>query len=154
MTQIDPPILVLFRHLRRQCASGALHLFRPVVTDVVGADGDIGLHPGPHVIAQDLRDASDGGGSLGGLVDDLSHHHLALLRLPEHAAGDDDVLAQALGVRHHEADAALLVELADHGMGIALQHLNHRAFEAIAAIHAGDPYHGAIVVQHRAHLFK
>ena len=56
------------------------------------------------------------------------------LGLAQAVAGDDDLVGQALVVRHHEADAALLVEAPDHAVGLALQDLHHAALQAPAAV--------------------
>ena len=120
----------------------------------MGAQRDRDLHTGAHVIAEHLDDAPDGLGALGGLIGDLGDHDLPLLRTHEPIARDDHVVAQALVVRHHEADTALRVESADHAAGAALQHLHHRTLEPPAPIAAGDTRDDAVTMEQPAHLFR
>ena len=152
LAQIDPPGLGGLGHLGaqtrdlRQDRVGELH------RQVMGADGDVRLHAGGHVVAHHLGDATDGLGTLGGLVGDLGDDDLALLGGADAIAGDDDVVGQALVVRHHEADATLLVKAPHHGAGVAGQDLHHRALQPPAGIAADDPHHRPVVVEQGLHL--
>ena len=146
------PGLRRLRDLRGQPGDLRLHRLRPIHRQVVGADRDIGLHTGRHVIADHFHDPSDGLGALGRLIGDLGDHDLPLCGPLQAVAGNNDVVAQALVVRHHETDAALLVQAPDHIVGVALQYLDHGALEPAAAVAAADPDHDAVTVKQRPHL--
>ena len=118
----------------------------------MGADGDIGLHPRGHVVAQDLRHPADRRGALGRLIGDLRDHDLALGGTAQAIARDDDVMGEPLVVRHHEADPALLVEAADDAAGVALQGLRHGPLQATAPIATADPDHHPIAMEQSLHV--
>ena len=63
-----------------------------------------------------------------------------------------DVIWQTLVVRGDETHPVFAVETPDHGVGIALQHLDHVALTASATIQSGDPDHDPVTVKQGAHL--
>jgi hypothetical protein len=109
--------------------AGLLHVARPFVRQVVLAQRDLDLHAGIGIVAEDLDHAPDGLGVLGGLLDDLGDHDLALLRAAQALGRDEDVLVDALVLGDEEGDAVLDEEPPDDlGVG-ALEHLDDRALE-------------------------
>ena len=154
LAQVGPPRLGSLRDLLRQGRDLRQDIGRPIHRQVVGADGDIRLHPRGHVVAQDLDDAPDGLGPFGGLVGDLRHHDLPRLGLADQVAGDDDLVSQALVVGHHEPDAALLVEAPDHAVGLALQNFDDPSLQAPAPVPPCDPHHHAVAMEEAAHFLR
>ena len=152
LAQIHPPRLGRLGHLGAQPGDLRQHRLGELHRQVVGADGDIRLHARGHVVPHHFQNAADGLGALGGLVRDLGDHDLALLHLAQAVAGNDDVVGQALVVRHHEADPTLPIEAPHHRAGVARQDLHHRPFQPAPGITAGDAHHGPVVVEKGAHL--
>ena len=118
----------------------------------MAGDGDPYFHPRRHVFAQHLLDPAQRPGSPTGLFDQFDDDDLPGLSIAATVGRHDDVLIDALVVGNDEAGAALLAKPTHHGLGIALQHLDHRAFAPAPIIHPDHPHHRPITVQQLAHL--
>ena len=118
----------------------------------MGADGDIDLHAGGHVITHDLHDGTDGLAAPGGLLHDLRHDHLSVAGTPRRRVGNHDVVMQATVVRADESHAAVAPVAAHDPVRVPLQDLHERPLAAPLAIDLRNPRHGAIAVHERAHL--
>ncbi len=129
-----------------------LHGFGPGAGQIIIVDGHFDFQPRGHVIAQDMNDAADGVAFAAGLLDHFHHHDLAGAGAAQRFGGNQEIVGDVLAVRHHEVDAALLVQAAHDAVGLAFQHLHHAAFPAAAAVDAPDADQGAVVVHQRAHL--
>ena len=81
--------------------------------NAVVADRHFDLHPRIHVITQDFEDFTDRIHATRRALGDARHHHLALARPLVHAWRDQDILADAAIVRHHEADVVFDEETTD-----------------------------------------
>ena len=113
----------------------------------MAGDGDLDFHARRHVLAQDFLDPAQGPALGAGLFDQFDDDDLAGLRRAATVGRNDDVLVDPLVVGDHETGAALLVEPSHHGLGVTLQHLDHRALAAAPVIHPDHPRHRPIAVQ-------
>jgi hypothetical protein len=151
--QVEAADLVLFRHLRVDARRLLLDFGRPHVRDVEVADGDVDLHAGGKVVAEDLDDAAGGDGTVGRVVGDLDRDELAVGR-HEVAALHQDLLGQALVVGDHVGLAVLGVVAADHGVQAALDDAHDLAFGTALVVVAGDAREHDVAVEDAAHLAR
>ncbi len=152
LAQIGAPLLGLFRDLGRQILALGLHQRRPDLRQVVAADRHIDLHPGCHVITEDLDDAADRLVAFAGVFEDLHDHQLAVLGTVGLIGGHQDILIDPLVVGDDKAHALLEIVTPGHMVVGVFQHLDDGALAPAAAIHPGDPRHHPVAVQASVHL--
>ena len=116
------------------------------------AQRDLDLHAGIGIVAQHLDDAAYRLRMFVGLLQDLQHHHLPGRGPAGFAGCDQNVLGDAAVLRHHEVDAVLFIQAADHAVIGALQHLDDLGLGTAAPVHAALPHHHHIAVQHLVHF--
>ncbi len=121
---------------------------------IVLAQRNFDLHAGVGVIAEHFDDTADWLGKLGRLLDDLDHHHLAGLRLELglFLGRHQDILRDALVLRHDENHAMLDEDAADHPAVRPLGHLDNPTLRPPLAVDTGHPDERPVAMQHLAHL--
>lgn len=150
--QIDAAGLVAIFHARAEAGAGRFHRIGPARGNAVAADGDLDFHARRHVLAQHLADPAQRRAALARRLDDVGHHDLVVLHLALPVGGNDDLVGDAGILGQDEADAALAVEATHHLLGVALQHLDHHAFPAAAAVLAANAHQHPVAVEQFAHL--
>jgi deoxycytidylate deaminase len=148
------PFPVALAHRVGQLLRFRQRLLRELEGQLVFPQGNLDLHAGIGVVAEHLDHLADRLRMLRGLLDDLGHHHLPRHRLGLGTGGQQDVLADAPVLGHHEQHAMLVVHAADDAMVGALQHLDDLALRAAAAVHADDARHDAVAVQGLVHFLR
>ena len=158
LAQVFAALEVALLDLVRHCLVFGLGFLGKLKGQVVLAQGDLDFHTRVSIVAEDLDDAADGLGIAGRLFQDFHHHHIAgpgleLGPLVGHGGGgNQDVLADALVLRHHELDAVLFHEPA-HQAGVGpLQHFDDGGLAAAAAVQADAAHQHPVAVQHLVHL--
>ena len=63
-------------------------------------------------------------------------------------------MGDALVIRHHKTDTALMVIAAHHLVSVAFQDFNQSAFAPPTPVDSGQTGHDAVIVDHRAHLAR
>src|SRR5690606_31950733 len=130
------------------------HLLLELVRQAVAVDRGLDHQRGLAHVAPHREPAADRRGLGIGSLGDLAHHHLpdpgvlALVAPDLHVAQDPAV------VRHHEADAGLLVVAAQQPGGPALEDLDDHAFAAPAGVDPGDAGHDPVAMHGLAHLVR
>ena len=89
----------------------------------------------------------------GRLFGDGHHHHIAIGSAEVFIVGHQDVLADALVLRHHPLVAAFPVKAANKVGISAFQDFHHPAFLAPAPVLAMLAHHHTITMQHATHFF-
>jgi hypothetical protein len=127
---------------------------RELEGQLVLAQGDLDFHAGIGIVAEHLDHLADRLGMLRRLLDDLHHHHLPGQRLLLASRGEQDVLADAPVLGHHEHHPMLVVHAADEALVGALQHLDDLAFRPAATVNADDSRHDPVAMQYLVHFLR
>ncbi|MNK34962.1 hypothetical protein D3C87_534750 [compost metagenome] len=150
--QIDATLFGLLRHLLAQTGNLLGHLFRPGVRDAVGAQGNFNFHARCHVLAQHVQHSADRIDAGGGALGDANDHHLALAGTLVLPFRDDDVLADAAVIRHHEANAVLDEVTTDDVSLAGLEQAHQTRFLTTLAVDLGGLHQHVVAVHQPLHL--
>ena len=143
---------ILFGNLGRNRSCLITHSGWPAVRDIVRPDGNINLHAGRHMLAQNFDHLACRLGANGGLAQNLHDHILAVIRLTRVFLWHQHLMVDAGILRDDKSDSAFLEEAPHSLLGTMLQHLHNDAFTAPTIIHPVYPGSYPVTVEHLAHL--
>ena len=116
------------------------------------AQGNLDFHARISIVTQHFNNTSDWLSMFTGLLHNLQHHHLPHLRVTAFTGCNQDILANATILRHHELNAMLLIQASDQTRCAMLQHLDNTGFAPTSPIQAAHARHHGVTVQGLVHF--
>ena len=152
VAQVNAALDVFLAHLLRGGHGLGHGFFAEHVRQVVLAQRDFDFHARVGVVTQHFADLHDGLTVRVGVIDDIHHHHLAVLGAAVTAGFHQHLLAHAAVFGYRVPHTALAIDAGDQAGGGAFQHLDDAAFGTATAVGTARTHHDTVAVHHLVHF--